>query len=106
MADMMESGRIPTPDRIQRLSLATCLIGLTVLGLLESADWKQWVAGRLMAGDGDIGAIGILAAGHRFGRRSDGDGIVYSRLRLSPHRISSIGTLASRLSRAETQDSR
>ncbi|MGD9258459.1 MAG: MipA/OmpV family protein, partial [Gammaproteobacteria bacterium] len=38
-------------------------------------DWKQWVAGRLMAGDGDIGAIGILAAGHRFGQRSDGDGI-------------------------------
>ena len=39
------------------------------------SDWKQWVAGRLMAGDGDIGAIGILAAGHRFGQRSDGDGI-------------------------------
>ncbi len=37
-------GRIPFPDRLQRLFLATCLMALTVLGLLESTDWKKWTA--------------------------------------------------------------
>jgi outer membrane scaffolding protein for murein synthesis (MipA/OmpV family) len=38
-------------------------------------DWRNWLAARLMAGDGDIGAIGILAAGHRFVGDRRGDGI-------------------------------
>jgi outer membrane scaffolding protein for murein synthesis (MipA/OmpV family) len=38
-------------------------------------DWRNWVAARAMAGDGDIGAIGILAAGHRFGPAAGGDGV-------------------------------
>ena len=37
-------GRIPTADRIQRLLLAACLMLLTVLGLLESPEWKKWTA--------------------------------------------------------------
>lgn len=37
--------------------------------------WRNWLAARLMAGDGDIGAIGIVAAGHRFGSRPGGDGV-------------------------------
>ena len=37
--------------------------------------WKNWLAGRVMAGDGDIGAIGILAAGHRFDAAWLGDGL-------------------------------
>jgi outer membrane protein len=37
--------------------------------------WKNWLAGRVMAGDSDIGAIGILAAGHRFDAPWLGDGL-------------------------------
>jgi hypothetical protein len=44
MHSFMDSGRIVFPDRVQRLSLASCLIALTVLGLLESTDWKKWMA--------------------------------------------------------------
>ncbi len=37
--------------------------------------WRNWLAARLMAGDSDIGALGILAAGHRFDGEARGDGI-------------------------------
>ena len=37
-------GRIPFPDRFQRIFLGTCLMALTVFGLLESSDWKKWAA--------------------------------------------------------------
>jgi Protein of unknown function (DUF2892) len=37
-------GRIPFPDRLQRIFLGACLMALTFLGLLESMDWKKWTA--------------------------------------------------------------
>ncbi len=38
------------------------------------SEWRNWVAGRIMAGDSDFGFLGVLAAGHRFGSHSDGTG--------------------------------
>lgn len=37
--------------------------------------WNNWVAGRVMAGDSDIGQLGVLAAGHTFGANPDGTGL-------------------------------
>ena len=37
-------------------------------------DWRNWVGGRILAGESDFGALGVLAAGHRFGERRDGTG--------------------------------
>lgn len=37
-------------------------------------EWRNWIAGRIMAGDSDFGFLGVLAAGHRFGSHSDGTG--------------------------------
>jgi outer membrane scaffolding protein for murein synthesis (MipA/OmpV family) len=37
-------------------------------------DWRNWVAGRVMAGSSDLGWLGVIAAGHRFGDRWDGTG--------------------------------
>lgn len=36
--------------------------------------WRNWVGGRVLAGDSRFGALGVLAAGHRFGSRNDGLG--------------------------------
>lgn len=57
-----------------------------VAGFLETryslgADWRNWIAGRVMGGESGFGWLGILAAGHRFGDHSDGSGtemFVYS----------------------------
>ena len=38
-------------------------------------DWRNWLAARVMAGGGDLGAIGVVAGGHRFCGSPDGDGI-------------------------------
>jgi outer membrane scaffolding protein for murein synthesis (MipA/OmpV family) len=37
-------------------------------------NWRAWVAGRMMAGDSDFGALGVIAAGYRFGSGFDGTG--------------------------------
>lgn len=37
-------------------------------------DWRAWLGGRLMAGESSFGALGVLAAGYRFGERQDGTG--------------------------------
>ncbi|MDH4006504.1 MAG: MipA/OmpV family protein [Desulfuromonadales bacterium] len=37
-------------------------------------EWRNWIAGRIMAGDSDFGILGVLAAGHRFGSHIDGTG--------------------------------
>ena len=37
-------GTIPFPDRTQRVILGLVLMLLTVLGLLESSNWKKWGA--------------------------------------------------------------
>lgn len=38
------------------------------------SDWRWWVAGRVMAGSSDLGTLGVLAAGRRFGSQLDGTG--------------------------------
>jgi outer membrane scaffolding protein for murein synthesis (MipA/OmpV family) len=48
-------------------------------GVLEvrrafGSDWRWWVAGRVMAGSSDLGTLGVLAAGRRFGSQLDGTG--------------------------------
>jgi outer membrane scaffolding protein for murein synthesis (MipA/OmpV family) len=50
-----------------------------VVGFLEARrafgdDWRNWVAGRLMGGPSDFGVLGVIAAGHRFGKQVDGTG--------------------------------
>ena len=37
--------------------------------------WNHWLAARVMAGDGDIGTLGVLAAGHYFGANAAGTGV-------------------------------
>ncbi len=37
-------------------------------------DWRAWIGGRLMVGESSFGALGVLAAGYRFGERLDGTG--------------------------------
>ena len=37
-------------------------------------NWRWWVAGRVMAGGSDLGSLGVLAAGRRFGSQLDGTG--------------------------------
>ncbi|MEM7283180.1 MAG: MipA/OmpV family protein [Pseudomonadota bacterium] len=38
-------------------------------------DWSNWLGARVMAGDGDIGVLGVLAAGHFFGANPSGNGV-------------------------------
>jgi outer membrane scaffolding protein for murein synthesis (MipA/OmpV family) len=50
-----------------------------VVGFLEArraigAQWRNWVAGRVMGGPSDFGWLAVLAAGHRFGEQEDGTG--------------------------------
>lgn len=50
-----------------------------VVGFLEvrrglGSDWRNWVAARVMGGPSDFGWLGVVAAGHRFGRQTDGTG--------------------------------
>lgn len=40
-----------------------------------AGDWNNWIAGRAMAGGSDIGALGVLAAGHTFAAREAGMGV-------------------------------
>jgi outer membrane protein len=45
------------------------------------ADWKNWIATRIMGGESGFGWLGIIAAGHRFDAHTDGSGtemFVYS----------------------------
>lgn len=37
-------------------------------------EWRNWIGGRVLAGESDFGALGVLAAGHRFGEALDGMG--------------------------------
>jgi outer membrane scaffolding protein for murein synthesis (MipA/OmpV family) len=50
-----------------------------IVGVLEFRraiidDWRAWLGGRLMVGDSSFGALGVLAAGYRFGEIQDGTG--------------------------------
>ena len=44
-----------------------------VRGALDD-EWRNWIGGRVLAGESDFGALGVLAFGHRFGDRLDGMG--------------------------------
>ena len=51
-----------------------------IVGFLEARyalddQWKSWVGGRIMGGPSDFGVLGVLAAGYRFGDRTDGGGL-------------------------------
>lgn len=50
------------------------LVGVTEVRLTLDDAWRNWVAGRIMAGGDNIGILGVVAAGHRFGDRLDGTG--------------------------------
>lgn len=50
-----------------------------IAGFLEARkaigeDWRNWVGFFVLAGADDFGALGVLAAGHRFGKQTDGTG--------------------------------
>lgn len=50
-----------------------------VVGFVEArrsldAEWRNWVAARLMGGESGFGWLGVLAVGHRFGDSRDGSG--------------------------------
>ncbi|MDY6990070.1 MAG: MipA/OmpV family protein [Thermodesulfobacteriota bacterium] len=50
------------------------LVGVVEIRWSPDSEWRNWLAGRIMAGRSDIGVLGVLAAGHRFGSESDGTG--------------------------------
>jgi outer membrane scaffolding protein for murein synthesis (MipA/OmpV family) len=50
------------------------LVGVIEVRRSLDDEWRNWVAARVMAGGSDIGILGVLAAGHRFGRNLDGTG--------------------------------
>ncbi len=50
------------------------LVGFVELRAALDDQWRNWVGGRVLAGESDFGLLGVLAAGHRFGDRLDGMG--------------------------------
>jgi outer membrane scaffolding protein for murein synthesis (MipA/OmpV family) len=51
-----------------------------LMGMLEvrralGRSWSNWVAGRVMAGGSDIGALGVAAIGHTFAAQREGSGV-------------------------------
>jgi outer membrane protein len=51
------------------------LMGMVEVRRALGRSWKNWVAGRVMAGGSDIGTLGVLALGHTFAGSRDGSGI-------------------------------
>ncbi len=51
------------------------LMGMVEVRRALGNDWTNWAAARLMAGDSDIGTLGVIAAGHTFGGDTPGMGI-------------------------------
>lgn len=51
-------------------------VAVGVLEVRSALDdrWSNWIGGRIMAGNSEFGMLGVIAAGHRFGNRSDGLG--------------------------------
>lgn len=50
------------------------LVGFVEVRAALDNQWRNWVGGRVLAGESDFGLLGVLAAGHRFGDRLDGMG--------------------------------
>lgn len=50
------------------------LTGFVELRRALDSQWRNWIGARVLAGESDFGALGVLAAGHRFGERLDGMG--------------------------------
>lgn len=51
------------------------LVGVFEVRRAAGRDWSNWVAGRFMAGNSDIGALGVGAVGHTFVAKRPGEGI-------------------------------
>lgn len=51
------------------------LMGMAEVRRAIGGNWRNWAAARVMAGGSDIGALGILAAGHTFAGSRPGMGI-------------------------------
>ncbi len=51
------------------------IMGMAEIRRAIGGNWSNWGAARLMAGDSDIGWLGVLAAGHTFGASETGTGI-------------------------------
>jgi len=50
------------------------LTGFVEVRRALGSEWRNWIGGRVLAGESDFGALGVLAAGHRFGEALDGMG--------------------------------
>ena len=50
------------------------LTGFVEVRRALGSEWRNWIGGRVLAGESDFGALGVLAAGHRFGDGLDGMG--------------------------------
>lgn len=50
------------------------LVGVLEVRYALDNGWRNWVAARLMGGNSKFGALGVLAAGHRFGQHTDATG--------------------------------
>lgn len=50
------------------------LTGFAEVRWALDSQWRNWIAGRILAGESEFGVLGVLAAGHRFGHRLDGMG--------------------------------
>lgn len=50
------------------------IVGFAELRRSLDPNWRNWIGGRIMAGEAGFGILGVIAAGHRFGSRSDGTG--------------------------------
>lgn len=50
------------------------LVGFFETRFALDKEWRNWIGGRVLAGESDFGALGVFAAGHRFGDGLDGMG--------------------------------
>jgi outer membrane protein len=73
-----ESGLDPSDSEEGRLDgiaeRDSHLVGFVEARYALDDAWRNWIGGRVLAGESDFGALGVLAAGHRFGDQTDGQG--------------------------------
>lgn len=73
-----EEGRGPS-DSEEGYLRGTMKRDAQMAGFLEvryamARDWRAWVGGRVQSGESELGLLGVLAAGYRFEKRTDGLG--------------------------------
>jgi outer membrane scaffolding protein for murein synthesis (MipA/OmpV family) len=49
-------------------------IGVVTVRRSLDSEWRNWIRASMAAGNSDFGMQGVIAAGHRFGSKSDGSG--------------------------------